>query len=755
MNAPTKDCDHRRIDDFLDSNRVGLEDKQLLEHLNTCTACREYMETQAADSESWTSAGRLLQPGEFDHASSDEYSLATSGSGRIDTPAAIQGVLDLLAPSEEPSRLGRLGTYEVSGVIGAGGMGVVLKAVDPALDRVVAIKVMAPHLAHSGTARRRFSREAKAAAAVLHPNVIPIHSVSSDEKIPYLVMAYIRGGSLQKRLDLEGPLSTVEILRIGSQVAAGLAAAHEQGLVHRDVKPENILLEEGVERITLTDFGLARAVDDASVTQPGTIAGTPQYMSPEQTRGEPIDQQSDLFSLGCVLYALCTGRPPFRADSSYAVMRKISDESPLPIRELNPEIPEWLCAIISKLMAKNKADRFESAHEVHKLLEACINHVQQPTHTELPVSLRKVLVTTQPQRGLKSLLTSKVGVFTMLGLLFTGIVAFMVQSIDDTDKSTTGQEASRQRQVIEIEEELFGDLALLQGSWITESVTESGKKMSATDKEADLVGVHLEGDEKGLPQYVDQRLPTIQVEGSTFYKIDPDDGDWHSFRIEIDSSKNPKTIDLISLRHPDERVVGIYELKDGAFKICLDDLEGVDASGWGQSNPKRKPSKRPTTFDAPAGSKHVLFECWPFGEPMYKMLHDEGKGLLGKDQQDLLVKLILERQADRKLPWSTKMGDLLEKLWIAGKLDRKLWEQYTAQFVVGIYEIKVRPRIVIGTPGGVNLQLEIQDVRCGSGKHIIFEVQETNRVTKIGPTIIGGNNMPGTFPLRHQGGGRD
>ena len=130
-------------------------------------------------------------------------------------------------------------------------------------------------------------------------------------------MAYIRGGSLQKRLQCEGPLTTVEILRIGSQVAAGLAAAHEQGLVHRDIKPENILLEDGVERVTLTDFGLARAVDDASVTREGTIAGTPQYMSPEQARANRSTRQSDLFSLGSVLYALCTGRPPFRAETSY------------------------------------------------------------------------------------------------------------------------------------------------------------------------------------------------------------------------------------------------------------------------------------------------------------------------------------------------------------------------------------------------------------------------------------------------------
>src|SRR4030095_3413235 len=141
-------------------------------------------------------------------------------------PLQIQDVLDSLGPTDDPQMLGRLGGYEISGVVGAGGMGVVLKAIDKSLDRTVAIKVLAPHLATGGAARKRFAREAKAAAAVLHPNVIAIHSVSNDEALPYLVMPYVRGTSLQKRLDREGPLSLQEILRIGSQIAAGLAAAH-------------------------------------------------------------------------------------------------------------------------------------------------------------------------------------------------------------------------------------------------------------------------------------------------------------------------------------------------------------------------------------------------------------------------------------------------------------------------------------------------------------------------------------------------
>ena len=188
----------------------------------------------------------------------------------------------------------------------------------------------------------------------------------------------------------EGPLELREILRIGLQVAKGLAAAHSQGLVHRDIKPANIFLDEGVERVQLMDFGLARAVDDASLTRSGVLAGTPQYMSPEQARAEKVDHQSDLFSLGSVLYAMCVGHAPFRAESSYSVLRLITDKEPRPIREINSDIPEWLCAIIGKLMSKQPEDRFDSAEQVAELLEDCLAHVQEPTTTPLPAPVAEL-----------------------------------------------------------------------------------------------------------------------------------------------------------------------------------------------------------------------------------------------------------------------------------------------------------------------------------------------------------------------------
>ncbi len=183
-------------------------------------------------------------------------------------------------------------------------------------------------MAQSSLARQRFAREAQAAAAVVHPHVLAIHQVQPQGRLPFLVMPLVAGQSLAERLAAQGTLELREILRVAMQAAAGLAAAHEQGLVHRDVKPANILLETGVERAVLTDFGLARAADDVSLTRQGIIAGTPEYMSPEQARGEPLDGRSDLFSLGSVIYEMASGVSPFRTDSTVATIRRLVDEAP-------------------------------------------------------------------------------------------------------------------------------------------------------------------------------------------------------------------------------------------------------------------------------------------------------------------------------------------------------------------------------------------------------------------------------------------
>ena len=209
------------------------------------------------------------------------------------------------------------------------------------------------------------------------------------------------------------------------QAAAGLAAAHEQGLVHRDVKPANILLEKGVERAVLTDFGLARAGDDVSMTRCGVIAGTPQYMSPEQARGESLDGRSDLFSLGCVLYEMATGTSPFLADTTMATLRRLIDEPPPAMASLNAELPPWFVKIVERLLEKDPTERFASAKEVSDLLEKCLAHLQQPNQAALPAALTRTAGSGVPRPFYRTIR----GVFIMLSLLGIGLIsAFIAQT---------------------------------------------------------------------------------------------------------------------------------------------------------------------------------------------------------------------------------------------------------------------------------------------------------------------------------------
>jgi len=295
--------------------------------------------------------------------------------------------LSFLKPSDKDGCLGMIGPYDVLEVIGRGGMGIVLRAIDPKLNRIVAVKVLLPELAANPNARRRFLREAQAAAAISHPHVVTIHAVEEavdreESAPPYLVMECVVGQSLQEKLDAIGPLRLAEIVRISRQISDGLAAAHRQGVIHRDIKPANILLENGVERVKITDFGLARAVDDITVTRTGEVTGTPQYMSPEQANGERVDHRSDLFSLGCVMYAMCTGHSPFRGDSIAHVIKRVTQDTPRPISEQNSESPRWLVEIITCLLQKNADQRIQTAEGLVAILDQHLAVIQQPSGSQ-------------------------------------------------------------------------------------------------------------------------------------------------------------------------------------------------------------------------------------------------------------------------------------------------------------------------------------------------------------------------------------
>lgn len=277
-----------------------------------------------------------------------------------------------LQPSEQSGELGRFGEFRVLRVLGAGGMGVVLEARDAALNRKVAIKLMRPEVAERSTAKERFLREARAMAAVEHPRVVIVHHVGEQGGVPYLVMPLMSGQSLAKRLRSEEPLPVTEAVRFARETADGLAAAHARGVIHRDIKPDNIWLEESAEgtHVRLLDFGLARDDGAEPLTQSGAIFGTPAYMAPEQAAGEKVDGRADLFSLGCVLYEMVTGQRAFAGPSLTAILYALANHTPPPARSVNPNVSPALSDLIERLLRKNRDERPATAGDVAQALRA-------------------------------------------------------------------------------------------------------------------------------------------------------------------------------------------------------------------------------------------------------------------------------------------------------------------------------------------------------------------------------------------------
>ncbi len=298
----------------------------------------------------------------------DTSATGNSDSGEADFTVNYAG---FLAPPLEADELGWLAHYRVLEVLGLGGMGVVFRAEDAHLRRPVALKVILPECAANPVARERFLREARAGAALKSDHVVTIYQVGQDRDVPFLAMELLQGQTLDQRLS-QGELPPLsEVLRISKEITAGLAAAHECGLIHRDIKPANVWLEAQTGRVKLLDFGLARPAGPRSnLTGMGKVVGTPEFMSPEQARGQELDARSDLFSLGAVLYALCTGRRPFDGTTVMAILTALAVDTPRPIGEVNPNVPPALIDLIDRLLQKNPADRPDSARAVLEALQA-------------------------------------------------------------------------------------------------------------------------------------------------------------------------------------------------------------------------------------------------------------------------------------------------------------------------------------------------------------------------------------------------
>ncbi|MEZ6149820.1 MAG: protein kinase [Pirellulaceae bacterium] len=364
------------------------------------------------------------ETGELSDASMD----STASANRISFNPDNFSFLD---PPIDDTELGRLGEYRVLRLLGQGGMGMVFLAEDLALGRQVALKVMSPVIAGNVAARKRFLREARVMAAVISDHIVAIYQVGEHSQIPFLVMPLLQGESLSDRLKRQGKLPLTEVIRVATEAAWGLAAAHERGLVHRDIKPDNIWLEAPNGRVKILDFGLARGEEDTGLTHSGTVLGTPRYMSPEQTEGGSIDHRTDLFSLGSVLYHTATGQAPFQGTSLASTLVAVARANPRPITSLREDLPASVARLITSLLKRNPDERPQTAQQVaeqfaaqQQFPEPHLKFAPKPTTEATKGQSTSTLSPHKSSTSLFSHYRSIVGV--AIGLLFLFAVAGVI-----------------------------------------------------------------------------------------------------------------------------------------------------------------------------------------------------------------------------------------------------------------------------------------------------------------------------------------
>ena len=258
---------------------------------------------------------------------------------------------------------GSIGPYEVRRLLGQGGMGAVYLAADRALDRMVAVKLLPLQLSDEPQIVARFRREARAIAKLRHPNLMHIYTVGEHEGRPYFAMEYVKGSTLSSLIAKIGHVPPPQAARVAGEVLSALDKVHQAGIVHRDIKAGNIMIDED-GRAILMDFGLARQEQDARLTADHTILGTPNYMSPEQAKGERLDARTDIYSLGVVLYEMLTGAPPFKGKTSFEILRQHIESSVPPPSEIQADVPEALDAVVARAVAKSPADRYQDVHQM-------------------------------------------------------------------------------------------------------------------------------------------------------------------------------------------------------------------------------------------------------------------------------------------------------------------------------------------------------------------------------------------------------
>jgi serine/threonine protein kinase/Leucine-rich repeat (LRR) protein len=396
----------------------GSRAQTIAQHVDTCATCLDALRQ-------WIVSDDILEAVQASRAANGDPTktmylpigrirdalstwLVTRDDTRADhdvLPSSLADFKTVLSPPQSADEIGRISDFRVLSLLGIGGMGAVFEAEDTQLKRRVALKVLHPAIAAKPGSNERFLREARSAAALKHERIVTIHQVGSQRETPFLVLELLQGETLEDRLVRSGRLSVPEIVRIGREIAEGLAAAHAEGLLHRDIKPTNIWLEgpqprnwvktaarddgdsglvappgesknplqaeSAAGRVKILDFGLAKLwTADPETSHAGMVIGTPRYMAPEQIAGGAVDPRTDLFSLGCVLYRMATGRAPFGGSDLLSVLRALACEEPLPLRTLNPQVPQALSELVGKLLSKSPDDRPATAQIVVDQLRA-------------------------------------------------------------------------------------------------------------------------------------------------------------------------------------------------------------------------------------------------------------------------------------------------------------------------------------------------------------------------------------------------
>lgn len=366
--------------------------ESLSQHIEICQSCQATLAWIAGSDDWWNDARRCLtstQYEDFQHMATTKIVESVCALNMDSTNAEADPLCEheteqlkaLLDPPSHPELLGRIGRYELEQLVGRGGMGLVFRGYDTELHRIVAVKTLAIHLVPVRSARERFIREGRACASLVHPHIVPVHDVIPEGPVPALVMQYVAGPTLEQWTSENGPMPLEKAFPLMLQLAEALVLAHEKGFVHRDIKPGNVLLEVDASRALLTDFGLVRALDDATLTHSGMLAGTPDFMSPEQARGATVGFASDLFSLGSLFYTMLSGSTPFEATEPMAVMNRICHEPHRSLLGVGAPIPKPIADVVDRLLEKDPSSRLGDARDLLQELQEIVFEWSQDGET--------------------------------------------------------------------------------------------------------------------------------------------------------------------------------------------------------------------------------------------------------------------------------------------------------------------------------------------------------------------------------------